>query len=287
MDWMPWIESAGVSALTLGAIGLGRWCSTLPGRSWVLGYVVPLLLIVLIGMGRLIHGLEFLPPFEWLLAGRAEFVLGGLCAACVLSTPCSRLKTPRERRVLMLFVVFFVSVSTVWPFLAPAFNRAFWLRAVTEMDPNGVCLQATDYSCGPAAAVTALRRLGIPAGEGEIAILAHTSNAIGTPSDLLATAIQKRFGPQGVDCRYRSYRSVQELRQGAPAITLAVIRFSLFVDHYVAVLHVDETRVVVGDPAKGLRAYTIGDFERIWKHTGVQIQRGHAPTTSQPGAKSL
>ena len=123
--------------------------------------------------------------------------------------------------------------------------------------------------------------------EGEIAILAHTSNAIGTPSDLLATAIQKRFGPQGVDCRYRSYRSVQELRQGAPAITLAVIRFSLFVDHYVAVLHVDETRVVVGDPAKGLRAYTIGDFERIWKHTGVQIQRGHAPTTSQPGAKSL
>ena len=152
---------------------------------------------------------------------------------------------------------------------------------------GGVCLQATDYSCGPAAAVTALRRLGIPAGEGEIAILAHTSNAIGTPSDLLATAIQKRFGPQGVDCRYRSYRSVQELRQGAPAITLAVIRFSLFVDHYVAVLHVDETRVVVGDPAKGLRAYTIGDFERIWKHTGVQIQRGHAPTTSQPGAKSL
>ena len=33
--------------------------------------------------------------------------------------------------------------------------------------------------------------------EGEIAILAHTSNAIGTPGDLLASALQDRFGGEG------------------------------------------------------------------------------------------
>ncbi len=192
MDLEPWIKTLGATLLCLSGLVLGWRCSTLPGRWWLIGYIVPLLLIALVGLGRNILSLEFLPPFSWLLAGRTELLLGGICAAWVLVTPCSRLRTARERIFLMSFVAFFVSVVCIWPFLAPAFNRSFWQNYVTKIDQNGVCIQGTGYSCGPAAAVTGLRRLGIPAEEGELAILAYTSNALGTPSDLLSYAIQTR-----------------------------------------------------------------------------------------------
>ena len=52
-------------------------------------------------------------------------------------------------------------------------------------------MQSNGYNCGPAAAVTALRRLGLPAEEGELAILAHTSSAAGTSCDTLCTAIER------------------------------------------------------------------------------------------------
>lgn len=45
----------------------------------------------------------------------------------------------------------------------------------TRVDPDGVCLQNTPYTCGPAAAVTALRRLRLPAEESELAKLAFIS----------------------------------------------------------------------------------------------------------------
>lgn len=70
------------------------------------------------------------------------------------------------------------------------------------------CLQSNDYNCGPAAAVTALRKLGLPAEEGEIAILAHTSSATGTPPDVLARALQDRYEKEGLASHYRIFHRV-------------------------------------------------------------------------------
>ncbi len=277
MDGSPWMEAALVALLSLGALALGRVCSRLPGRWWLVGYILPLCLIVLIGVGRRAPGMEFHAPISWLLAGRTEFLLGGLSAAWILATPCSRLKTARERGAILAFIGFFVSVTTVWPFLAPAFNRPFWNHAMTRIDANGICLQATDYSCGPAAAVTALRRLGVLAEERDIAIAAHTSNAIGTPPDLLVDAIRGRYGARGFETRHRYFDSIADLNREPGVVTLAVIRFALFVDHYVAVLHVDAQRVVVGDPAVGLRVYTPEEFDVLWRRTGVELWKRSRP----------
>jgi hypothetical protein len=57
-------------------------------------------------------------------------------------------------------------VVAIVPFLAPAFNRGYLAGLKTRIDADGVCRQSSEYTCGPAAAVTALRKLGLPAEEG-------------------------------------------------------------------------------------------------------------------------
>ena len=94
---------------------------------------------------------------DGLMAGRTEFVLTALAGTTVLTTPLSRLPRRRDRVAVTLLMLCVVSQVAVWPFLAPAFNRAELEAIKTRIDPEGVCLQNTDYTCGPAAAVTALR----------------------------------------------------------------------------------------------------------------------------------
>jgi predicted double-glycine peptidase len=157
------------------------------------------------------------------------------------------------------------------PFLWPALARPRLARLKTQMDSGDVCRQTTPYTCGPAASVTALRRLGIQADESDLALCMYTSPALGTPSDVLAATLQERYAPLGVTCEYRGFDSVDALPRDTPVI--AVVKFSFIVDHYVTVLDVQKDRVVVGDPAAGLLTYTREQFERRWRFRGVVLRR--------------
>lgn len=267
----PWLETLAVILLAaLGAL-LGRFCSRLPKPWWTLGYFIPLLIIVLVGLPRVDRSLEFKPPISWLVSGRTLFAVSGLVTAMILSTPLSRLPRKGDRRMVWAFIILFVTYASVWPFFAPALNRRFQSSIVTQIDKDGICQQSTDYNCGPAAAVTALRKLGFPAEEGQIAILAHTSTAIGTPPDILCSALRKHYGPSGLKCEYRQFKSTAELKNGG--ITLAVIKFGLLVDHYVAVLEVNEHAIIVGDPSRGKASYTHEEFSRKWRFIGVVLKK--------------
>jgi hypothetical protein len=211
-----------------------------------------------------------------MLAGRTEFALTGFIGAMILATPLSRLKRPQDQKAVVFFIALFVSISSLWPFAAPMFNRQLQSSLRTNIDADGVCHQGTEYNCGPAAAVTALRRLGLPAEEGDIAIAAHTSYAMGTPPDVLAETLQRRFGSMGLHASYRHFRDIAELR-GA-GFTLAVIKFGLMTDHYVTVLHVDDRTVTVGDPFRGKRIYTTDEFKKEWRFTGIVL------TTNAPSS---
>jgi predicted double-glycine peptidase len=169
------------------------------------------------------------------------------------------------------FVIVFVCYASVWPFFAPVLNRRFQASIKTQIDKDGICQQSSDYNCGPAAAVTALRWLGFPAEEGEIAILAHTSTAIGTPPDILARALQKRYDPQGLKCEYRHFKSIAELKNGGK--TLVVTNVSLFLDHYLTVLKVTDDMIIVGDPSRCLRAIRHEEFLKNWRFVGVVLKR--------------
>lgn len=267
----PWLETIGVILLAILGAWLGRIFSRLPKPWWLLGYFIPLLIIVLAGLPRIERGLEFTPPISWLVSGRTLFAVAGMVTTMVLVTPLSRLQRKRDRQMVAGFVILFVGYASVWPFFAPVLNRRYQESIVTQIDRDGICQQSTDYNCGPAAAVTALRRLGFPAEEGQIAILAHTSTAIGTPPDVLSRALQKQYGSSGLKCEYRQFKSVADLKNGG--ITLVVINFSLFLDHYLTVLKVTDDLVIVGDPSRGLRAYTHADFSKKWRFIGVVLKR--------------
>lgn len=246
----------------------------------MIGYALPAVLLAGITLGRYWSELEFVPPLSWLLAGRTEFALGGFLTAMILTTPMRRLPKPRDRRSLGLFIVIFVILCSVWPFLAPAFNRSLQSSLTTRVDQDGVCWQGTDYNCGPAAAaVTALRRLGFPAEEGELAIAARTTQAMGTPPDVLALALHRTYGAAGLSVDYRHFRNVRELNQDG--LTLAVIKFGLLVDHYVAVLEVTDKEVVVGDPFRGKATCSHAEFARVWRFTGVVLRKRNAPAPSR------
>jgi Peptidase C39 family len=267
----PWVESLGV--LILGALGAlaGAWFSRVRWPWWLMGYLVALSLVLLYDAGTHFPYIGAVPPISWMLTCRKKYAIIGLIAAMALTTPLMKLPRRRDRwsvGALAACIVLFVSV---WPFLAPAFNRTYLAGLVTSMDDNGICRQSTDYTCGPAAAVTALRKLGFAAEEGQIAIHAYTSSAIGTPPDILAETLQEHYGKQGLVAEYRVFGDINELKNAG--LTLAVIKFNLLLDHYVTVLEVRDDVVVIGDPLSGLETMSRTEFAAKWRYEGVVLAR--------------
>lgn len=267
----PWVEALAVGLLAVAGYWLGRWFSRLPQPYWMFGYFIPLALIVLYGIATRHPAFGFVAPVSWMMMGRNKFAVIGFIGTMVLTTPLSRLPKRRDRIFVTVLMVAIVWQMSVWPFLAPAFNRNYLANLKTQVDGDGICRQSNDYNCGPAAAVTALRKLGLPAEEGEIAILAHTSSATGTPPDILARELNEHYGQDGLVAEYRNFKNVAELR--AAGLSLAIIKFSFMIDHYVTVLEVTPTEVVVADPLSGRTTYTHEAFEDQWRHVAVVLRR--------------
>ena len=261
----------GVLLLAAGGVLLGAWFSRLPKPFWMFGYFIPLTLILVYAAGSRHPALTFVPPISWMMMGRIKFAIIGFIGAMVLTTPLLKLPNRRDRIAVSVLMFVVVCATSVWPFLAPAFNQSYLVGLTTRVSRDGVCLQNTDYTCGPAAAVTALRKLGFKAEEGEIAILAHTSSATGTPPDILAQTLQERYGKDGLFSEYRVFKKVAELRDVVPF--LAVIKFNIMLDHYVTVLEVNDDEVTVGDPLLGLMTLSRAEFEEKWRFVGVVLRR--------------
>jgi predicted double-glycine peptidase len=264
---------AGLVALlcALAGVALGRWFSRLRGWYWTLGYFIPLGLVFVYALAFHIPAILFAPPFCWMLMGLRKFAMMGFLATLVLTTPMSRLPQKRHRilvSVLMAVIVFFMGI---WPFFAPLVDREQLRHLQTNIDKNGICLQTTDYTCGPASAATALRKLGLPAEEGQMAILSCTSRQEGTPEDMLADGLNRQYAAQGLSARCRAFQSVGELK-GA-GLTLAVIRYGFLVDHWVTVLEVTDSEVVIGDPLGGLDRLSYQEFAKRWRFIGIVLQR--------------
>jgi predicted double-glycine peptidase len=265
-----WLDTLGAVSLAFVGGLLGYWFSRLPKPYWALGYFIPLALVLVYGVAGHYPSWYFTPPISWMMMGRKRFAIFGFIATMVLTAPLSRLPRKRERAGVLLLMAVIVFDMTVWPFVAPAFNRQQLLHLQTRMGADGVCRQNTGYTCGPAAAVTALRKLGLPAEEGQIAILSCTSAQGGTPADILAEALREQYGKEGLTAEYRAFKDISELRKAG--LTLAVVKFGFLVDHYVTVLEVTDSEVVVGDPLNGLERMSYEEFCRKWRFVGVVLR---------------
>lgn len=263
---MSLLQAAGVTLLAvLGAV-MGRWFSRLPGRKWMIGYFIPLVLVFLVAIARWFPKTESLAPFRWLMADRLEFAAMSMVCTLLLVTPLSRLRTRGQRIAVGFFMVFSVVYYSILPFLLPALTYAKFSAMPTVFGANGVCMQSTGYNCGPAAAVTVLRKLGIPAEEGDLAIRSYTSTVSGTPPDSLCSAMRKAHG---VDCRIVHMERLDDLRGMEPC--LAIIKYTFGVDHYVAVLAVTDSEVIVGDPLNGQCALSRAEFLKKWRKMAIKV----------------
>lgn len=267
----PWLETFGV---ILTAI-LGTLCATAISRSkkihWAWGYFFPLALIALLLAATYISARSFMPVLACIAGGRTRFVIICLAVTMGSSTLLRRLQRRLERVIVLLLMVAVVLWSSVLPFLVPALIADDLSNLQTKLDLNNVCLQTTNYTCGPAAAVTALRYLGLPAQEGEIAVLSHTSPIAGTLPWCLYKALDNRYAGDGLECQFRHFNSVAQLPD--KTVTLAIVRDAFLLDHCVAVLEVTDKIVTVADPVFGKQYMSHKKFEQIWRFYGIVLSR--------------
>ena len=267
----PWFESIGVIILALLGITLGLLTGKIKKRLWLLGYLLPLILIVMIALTRNIYWLGFHQPFSWICAGRREFVIFSFSIPMLFGTLIPRLSKKIDKIMIGILVVAASLSFFVIPFISPIIIRRTLENLETVFLDNGICIQTTDYTCGPAATVNALSQLGIKADEGELAILAYTTPYTGTSDDLLVDAIEKRYGPEGIRCEYRYFKSINELKGNCPVI--AVTKFSFLIDHYIAVLEVTDDNVIIANPTTGKEKLTYEEFKYRWRCVGIVVKK--------------
>lgn len=270
---LGWILAALAAGLALVAARAGMAVSRRPGHGWLVAFFTSLSFVTAVMLARRFLEVSFVPPFSWLTHGRLESVLIGPATAILFSAVAPRLSRQAYRRAVSVFAVVAIAYFSLLPFVMPELLRGYLGGLDTQVDSDGLCLQNTAFTCGPAACVTALKRLGIDASEGELAVLSYANPVSGSEPDLVCAAVNRRYGSQGISCRHVVLASPDEVPENAQFV--AIVRKSLLVDHYVAVLDVNTQSVVTADPLSGKITRTRAEFDRIWRRSGIVLERSN------------
>jgi predicted double-glycine peptidase len=140
-----------------------------------------------------------------------------------------------------------------------------------QPDKDGVCQQSTDYTCGPAVAVTLLRLWKVDATEGEMTRLALTTRIHGTDYFAMCRALNVKLKGTGAQVKFMraDWESLKRLKK--PLLT--DMRLFWPVGHWVTVLDFDPRAdsVVVGDPLCGRQVLRRAEFEPKWTGNVVVV----------------
>jgi len=178
-----------------------------------------------------------------------------------------RLRSSQPRRLVFLSLVLLAPLF-LWDSFFVCVQPDYAMAA--QIDSDGVCRQATDYSCGPAAGVTLLRLLGVELSEGEMAKLSLLRPQKGVTVLELCRGLNIALRPTG---RRVAVRKVAPGRADCvPTPFLAEIGRPGSPDHCVVVLAVLADCVIVADPARGQAVIDKERFIAEW--TGIAILPG-------------
>ncbi|NLK42659.1 MAG: hypothetical protein GX298_11495 [Planctomycetes bacterium] len=266
-----WLETIGVFAVAATGMLLGHIASRSGARSLAAALGVSFLLVGLVLLGRLPAVIYSWPMLYPLAAGRVRFVLLVFAVTLGFSAPLAQLRSPRVRMLVCVMMAMFVSALTILPFVGPAAVQGQLAAIGTQWDADGVCRQSQPFTCGAAAAATALRRLGIEAEEGALAVAARTGPMIGTSVWTLYQALDEQFTPQGVSCSFSMFDRLAAVPHNS--VMLAVMRDTAFSDHCVAVLEMTAHTVTLADPAQGLVRLSMEQFMSSWRGSGIVLRR--------------
>lgn len=265
---MLYVQLLAFPILVVLGIKLGRILG--PGKWWWVGFALTLAWVLLVAGGRRIERLAFVAPVSWAVDADVGPLVMTPVVAVLFTILIMRMPGRRPSKAIGTMMAVLLAYFGLLPALLPLAVRPSLAATVTIEDGRGVCLQTHNYTCGPAAMVTCLRRLGIAAEEGAVALEARAAPALGTDGRLLAAAVTRLYGQSGeVRCEFRYAGRVEEL--SVPAVVDMVI--PKVGGHYVAVLAVEGEQVLVGDPLKGEVWMARGDFEKWWRHGAVVFER--------------
>ncbi|MFT5130586.1 MAG: hypothetical protein ACI8W8_004217 [Rhodothermales bacterium] len=150
---------------------------------WRFGAGLVLLAIVATSLARRFDAVAMQRPFDWLVAGYSEYLIFSFCAPVFFLALLPRLRVKSQRRAVLIFLVFSLAYYSLLPLTLPLVLRASHAKLETQIDEFGICRQTTSYTCGPAAAVTALAWIDISVSEAELTIEAHANPISGTQPD--------------------------------------------------------------------------------------------------------
>jgi predicted double-glycine peptidase len=211
----------------------------------------------------------------WVFAANLTRVSNGMLLAAAIPILTGSLFRFQISPIVRVGLSFATLTATIWcswlDFLSPALCRPELASLQTHLSGQGVCIQQTAYTCGPASAVTLLRKLGAPAEEGEIALLAKSSPHAGTAADELAAAITQRFGSDGIHAEAKTLDNFEQLKSLLPA--LAVVEWTSILHHWVAVLEISDTSIRFADPLSGVCEVPMAEFQERWQQETVRIWR--------------
>lgn len=266
-----WLETLGIILIAVLGVILGRAASRTSPRSAVFAMAASFSVIGLILLARLNTLWDSFPFLCPIAASRLRFLLLAFAVTLGLTAPLAQLKSIMVRWMICLLMGVFLGVLVGLPYVGPVMIRSELAATQTRMDTDGVCRQSQPFTCGPAAAVTALNQFGIHAAEGDLALRSRTSPVIGTSPWELYQTLKSGYADQGIECSFLHMNSIDQLP--TDAILLAVVRDAPVSDHCVAVLGVNEKTITVADPMAGLIHIPRASFSRQWRNCGILMQR--------------
>jgi hypothetical protein len=193
-------------------------------------------------------------PLTELVAGGAGF-LAGLLHGRFSSEP--RFRRIAGKRLLPGVLI----LGLLMPYAKPILRPPAWKNFQARWS-EGVCLQSSESSCGPACAATLLKQFGKAATEKELAAECFTSRS-GTENWYLARALRHR----GIRVRFWMQESAEE---GLPFPSIAGVRLSNFGNsgHFIAVLGQADDKYIIADPLEGKLLLSKAALQANYTFTG-------------------
>jgi Peptidase C39 family len=163
----------------------------------------------------------------------------------------------KQLRVLTVPAILAVIIAApyVKPLIRPL-NRSL----LAEQWKDGVCLQSTPSTCGPASAATIVRSLGKDVKEAELAQESFT-NAGGTENWYLARALRKR----GFEVEFRP---VAPGTTEFPTSAVAGVKLAQGAGHFIALISKEGASYVASDPLTGRFTATLAELKSDYQFTG-------------------
>lgn len=205
-----------------------------------------------------------------LVAGRAKLAILSFIVPLGLASAIHYLLFRWEQWIVIGLIAISIYGFGVFPFLGSAMAASQFAGLPSYFNSEGLCRQSTSFTCGPAAAATALHRLGITTSESQLAILSRSCPFIGTTDFDLLQSI-KVVGAEEIHCRY--YPANAELKLGENQVFLAILTQNSFTNHCVAVLSVSDDVVIFADPAEGMTQLPKEQFKSIWSGKGILVSK--------------